>query len=68
MRRLWRESSFGGVICRTALKYNTMNKGMCSPMSDKDFFALLTSNGTNPELVKIAVKYYPELEIFVKKD
>lgn len=39
-----------------------MNKGMCPPLSDLDFFNLLTEYGT--KLVDLVIKHYPELEIY----
>lgn len=40
------------------------NKGMCSPISDQDFFNLLTNNGTKD--IELILKYYPELNKFIK--
>ena len=42
-----------------------MNKGMCPPMSDKDYFNLMTDHGVKN--VEMIVKYYPELNVFLKE-
>lgn len=41
-----------------------MNKGMCTPLSDIDYFNLITDNGT--KFVDEIVKHYPELKYCIK--
>lgn len=39
--------------------------GMCPALDDREFFRLLTNNGT--ENIKLIEKYYPKLTIYIKK-
>ena len=41
-----------------------INKGMCPPMEDREYFTLVTDNGT--KFVEEILKYYPELKEFIK--
>lgn len=41
-----------------------MNKGMCPALNDRDYFMLMTENGTKN--LNLIVKYYPELSIYIK--
>jgi len=43
------------------------NNGMCSPLSDLNYFNLITTGGTDKKAVKMIIKYYPELKRFVKE-
>lgn len=42
-----------------------INKGMCPPLSDLDYFNLMTDNGVNH--VEMILKYYPELKVYIKR-
>ena len=41
-----------------------VNKGMCPPLQDEEFFNLLTSNGTI--FIDLVIGCYPELIKFVR--
>lgn len=45
---------------------NINDTGMAKPMTDEDYFNLMTDGGTNEDKVLVLCELYPELLVFVK--
>lgn len=53
----------------STIKIQNMEYGECTPLKDKEFYMLLNTDSkgqTNPKMVEVALKYFPELSKFSK--